>query len=88
MSTLQQFATAVPSVGGVAHYALDATGVFILLFVMLGPLKLLGPYAQETAALPAPEAKRLALNVTLLATLSGVVGGFLVPHCWAMAYFR
>ena len=60
-----------------ARYALGLSGVFTLLFIMLGPLKLLAPYAQATAALPNADARRLALNVVALATLSLVFGGFI-----------
>ena len=63
--------------GSPAEYVLDLAGVFTLFFIMLGPLKLLGPYAQSTAGLAPEQNRRLALKVIALATVSAVLGGFL-----------
>lgn len=76
---LLQLGAALPSAAIDAaseSYMLGLGSVFTLMFIMLGPLKLLGPYAQATAGLPPAGAKRLALNVVALATLSVVIGGF------------
>lgn len=59
------------------RYLLDAPAIFTFLFVMLGPLKLLGAYAQATAMLPAAQMRSLAWKATLLATFAVILGGFL-----------
>ena len=63
--------------GSPAEYVLDLAGVFTLFFIMLGPLKLLGPYAQSTVGLAPEQNRRLALKVIALATVSAVLGGFM-----------
>lgn len=50
--------------------------VFTLLFVTLGPLKILGPFAQLTHDTDAATTKKIALRVFLLAVIAAVVGGF------------
>jgi len=50
--------------------------VFTLLFVTLGPLKILGPYALQTQALSAIELRGIAVRAFVLATVSVVAGGF------------
>ena len=63
--------------GSPAEYVLDLAGVFTLFFIMLGPLKLLGSYAQSTVGLAPEQNRRLALKVIALATVSAVLGGLL-----------
>jgi small neutral amino acid transporter SnatA (MarC family) len=52
-------------------------GVFTLLFVTLGPLKLLGPFAQQTRDLDDTALRQLAFRVFGVALLAVLVGGFL-----------
>lgn len=77
---LLQTAAAVPFANGTGlqvKYLLNTGGIFTLFFIMLGPIKVLGPYAQATAGLEPADAKKFAMRVTLLATLSVVLGGVL-----------
>jgi len=62
-------------------YQLGAGEVFTLLFVMLGPLKLFGPFARATAGLDAANLRALAVRTVAIATTIAVVGGFVG---WAM----
>lgn len=55
---------------------LDLAEVFAFLIVMLGPLKLLGPFALATQALSKPERRRLALEATAVSTIAVLAGGF------------
>jgi len=76
---LLQVETTLPAAGGAEssmRYALGLGSLFTLFFIMLGPLKLLGPYARATVALAPADARRLALKVVALATLSVLIGGF------------
>jgi multiple antibiotic resistance protein len=76
---LLQVLTPLPAAavaGASLPYALGLSSVFTIMFIMLGPIKLLAPYAQATAGLTPADARRLALKVAALATLSVVVGGF------------
>ncbi|MFO1206936.1 MAG: MarC family protein [Burkholderiales bacterium] len=50
--------------------------VFTLLFVTLGPLKILGPFAQLMHDTDAATTKKIAVRVFLLAVIAVVVGGF------------
>jgi multiple antibiotic resistance protein len=50
--------------------------VFTVLFVMLGPLKILGPFAQMTHALDEAAAKRIAVRAFVIALIAVVAGGF------------
>jgi multiple antibiotic resistance protein len=59
------------------EYVLDAQEIFTLFFVTLGPIKLLGPFARATAALPEHELRSLALQTAAIAAATAVVGGFL-----------
>ena len=58
-------------------YQLGAGEVFTLLFVMLGPLKLFGPFARATAALDAATLRALALRTSAIAAAIAIVGGFI-----------
>src|SRR5262249_8479243 len=58
-------------------YALGVQKLFTLVFVTLGPIKLLGPFARATAGMTIPELRAMALRATALATLIAIAGGFL-----------
>jgi multiple antibiotic resistance protein len=74
---LMQAAVAVESPVTRPHYVFGTPEIFTFLFVMLGPLKLLGAFAQATATLPAAQVRVLAVKATLIATVSVVLGGFI-----------
>lgn len=58
-------------------YPLSLQEVFTFLFVMLGPLKILGPFAAQTH-LVEPGARRVfALRATAIALLAVLLGGFM-----------
>ena len=50
--------------------------VFTLLFVTLGPLKILGPFMQLTRETDGATMKRIAVRAFVLAVIAVVVGGF------------
>jgi len=56
---------------------LDAGQIFTLLFVTMGPLKLLGPFAQRTRDLDVAALRGVAVRVFVLAVIAVLVGGFL-----------
>jgi multiple antibiotic resistance protein len=58
-------------------YELGPAEIFTLLFVMIGPLKLLGPFAAGTRSLDEPTLRALAFRATLIAVSTTLVGGFL-----------
>jgi multiple antibiotic resistance protein len=76
-SLLLQVATAATTQGPPSRYLLDGPQIFTFLFVMLGPLKLLGAYAHATTMLPAAQMRSLALKASLLATVAVTLGGFI-----------
>jgi multiple antibiotic resistance protein len=51
--------------------------IFTFLFVMLGPLKLLGPFVQRTRGLDDATVRRIAFRAFLIATASIVAGGLI-----------
>jgi multiple antibiotic resistance protein len=51
--------------------------VFTLLFVTLGPLKILGPFVQETRNVAAPMLRQVALRAFVIALVAVVAGGFI-----------
>lgn len=55
---------------------LSAVQVFTLLFVMLGPLKFLGPFVAGTRSLDNAAVRSLAVKATIMATVTVVVGAF------------
>ncbi|MGJ7509248.1 MarC family protein [Variovorax sp. GT1P44] len=67
-------AIAAPGHGG---YLLDTTQVFTLFFITLGPLKLLGPFAQSTHMLDVRALRALALKAAVIATVALAAGGFI-----------
>jgi small neutral amino acid transporter SnatA (MarC family) len=48
--------------------------IFTFLFVMLGPLKLLGPFLQQTRDLDEREARRIAVRVFAVGLIAAVAG--------------
>lgn len=48
--------------------------VFTILFVTLGPLKILGPFAQRTRELDDAAVRRIAMRAFLIATIAAVAG--------------
>ncbi len=61
---------------GDVGYKLAAPEVFTLLFVTLGPLKLLGPFARATRSIDAGELRGFALRIGALAAMIVIAGGF------------
>ena len=59
-----------------AHVLISLGLVFTLLFVTLGPLKILGPFMQLTRDTDEATTKKIAVRVFLLAMIAVVVGGF------------
>jgi multiple antibiotic resistance protein len=51
--------------------------IFTMMFVMLGPIKLLAPFAQQTRELEAAAIRRIALTVFAIA-LAAAIGGSLI----------
>ena len=56
---------------------LDASQILILLVVTLGPLKILGPFVQQTRDLEGSALRRLTLRVFILSVVSVLVAAFL-----------
>ena len=56
---------------------LDASQILIVLFVTLGPLKILGPFVQQTRDLEGPALRRLELRVFILSVVSVLVAALL-----------
>lgn len=59
---------------------LSSAAIFTFLFVTLGPLKLIGPFAQRTHALDQGAVRKIAVRATVIGTAAIVVGGFLGAH--------
>ena len=58
--------------------ALVAIGaVFTLFFVTLGPIKILGPFAQLTRDMDEAKMKAIAVRASAIALIAAIVGGFL-----------
>ncbi|HKQ24910.1 MAG TPA: MarC family protein [Burkholderiales bacterium] len=56
--------------------AVSLGAVFTLFFVMLGPLKILGPFAKQTHEMEAGAMRKLAFQSFALAIVALLVGGF------------
>src|SRR5262249_3088336 len=50
--------------------------IFTIFFVTLGPLKILGPFAQRTHGLDDATVRQISVRAFLLATIAVIVGGF------------
>jgi multiple antibiotic resistance protein len=59
-----------------ASALLGLSAVFMLLFITLGPLKLLGPFMQLTRDLDEAKLKQIAARAFVIAVIGVVVGGF------------
>jgi multiple antibiotic resistance protein len=59
-----------------APYLISLSGVFTLLFVMLGPFKILGPFAQLTRDADDATRKQIAVRAFGIAAAAVLVGGF------------
>ena len=57
-------------------YDLGVGELFTVLFVMLGPLKLIGPFGSGTRNLSDAALRTLALKATAIATVTALLGGF------------
>jgi len=51
--------------------------IFTILFITLGPLKVLGPFAQRTHGMDDGTVRQIAVRVFLLGTIAAIAGGFL-----------
>lgn len=51
--------------------------IFTIFFITLGPLKILGPFAQRTHGLDDALVRKIAVRAFLIATVSAIAGGFL-----------
>jgi multiple antibiotic resistance protein len=51
--------------------------IFTMFFVTLGPLKILGPFAQRTHALDDTLVRRIAMRAFVIATIAAVAGGWI-----------
>jgi multiple antibiotic resistance protein len=58
-------------------YLLNPTQIFTVLFVMLGPLKMLGTFAKSTETLSLPDLKKVSLISAGVASIALIAGGYL-----------
>lgn len=56
---------------------IDLPAIFTFFFIMLGPLRLIAPFAQLTAGKTEDEVRSLALRGTVLATITVLIAGFI-----------
>jgi small neutral amino acid transporter SnatA (MarC family) len=56
---------------------LGLSTIFILFLITLGPLKLLGPFAQQTRELDTATLRAVSLRVFIVGVIATVVGGYL-----------
>jgi multiple antibiotic resistance protein len=77
MSALAAAVAPLAAQGSSVDYVVGAGEIFTLFFIVLGPLKLLGPFAQQTRALDGSAVRALAWRATLIAAASVVGGGFI-----------
>jgi multiple antibiotic resistance protein len=59
-----------------ASHLLGLGTVFVLLFVTLGPIKIVGPFAQLTRDTDEAQMKRIAVRAFVIAVIAVIVGGF------------
>lgn len=64
--------SAVPS----SPSPLGMAEIFTFLFLMVGPLKLIGPFARVTREMSGPERNRFAFQAFAISTIAVVAGGF------------
>ena len=62
----------------------DLSQVFVLFFVMLGPIKIIGPFATMTKAVEAPACRKLAVRAFVIASittlLAAAIGGAILEN--------
>jgi multiple antibiotic resistance protein len=58
-------------------FTFDTREIFTFLFIMLGPIKLLGPFAKLTAESPAAQRHSVALSGAAIATLTVLAASFI-----------
>jgi multiple antibiotic resistance protein len=51
--------------------------IFTIFFIMIGPLKLLGPFLQRTHGLDEAALRQIAVIASVMATIAAIAGGFL-----------
>lgn len=74
------FSQLVAAVDPGPHYLLSLSDVFLLLFIMIGPVKSIAPFATATAGLALPELRKVAWKVFLLSLATVLVAGLLGGH--------
>ena len=60
-----------------ASTPLGLAQIFTLFFLMIGPLKVIGPFAMATREMSGPERNRFALKAFTISTIAVLVGGLL-----------
>jgi multiple antibiotic resistance protein len=66
-------------------YQLGVSEVLTLLFVMLGPIKMLGPFARATAGLDGRGLRTLAFRAVAIGSIVAILGGLMgeaLLHAW------
>jgi multiple antibiotic resistance protein len=58
-------------------YLVNAGQIFTLFFVMLGPLKMLGPFAKASHSLTPEKLRTVSVNAVILSLISLIIGGYL-----------
>ena len=69
-------------------YTLDLAKVFLFFFIMLGPLKVIGPYVAITHAMPDEVRRSIPWKVTAISTIAVLIGGYVgagLMHNWAIS---
>ncbi|MBU8974801.1 MULTISPECIES: MarC family protein [unclassified Lysobacter] len=74
---LLTFLQTAPAVAASHTYTLSASKVFLFFFIMLGPLKLIGPFFMQTRALPPAQARAIAWKVFAISVAAVLVAAFL-----------
>ena len=79
MPLLEALMQATPAAGAPASraYLMGTSEVFLFFFIMLGPLKLIGPYFTQTRSLDASAARTMAWKVFALAVIAVLTAGLL-----------
>ena len=67
----------VPQLTQATVYALGAAEVFTLFFIMLGPIKVIGPFFVATRGMEPRAVRSLAVRVAVISAISVVLGGWL-----------
>ena len=59
------------------EYTVKAAQIFTLFFIMLGPLRVIGPFALATGNMGQSEKSTLAIKIGIIATVTLLIGGFI-----------